>query len=197
MHGVGASAVDLPRPRVELELGRRRHRRITCPAGLVLFACMFLPAVKGCGSPVYPIETPMFLPPYLYGLVFAAGAVTFTARGMRHAIRAVRAVTIAAIAGGAVTLLLAPPVGVVELFAAIAVLATVGWSGHSERRAAIAAVIVSTLCTLWFGLWSATAEAMLGVYVSAAASASLLAGSLVWLAEVAPVTRPERTSRRA
>lgn len=187
MHGVGASAVDLPRPRVELQLGRRRHRWLTGPAGLALFACMFLPAVKGCGSPVYPIETPMFLPPYLYGLAFGAAGMTITVRGMRHAIRGLRVVTFAAIAISAVTLLLAPPVGVVELFAAICVLAIIGWAGHSERRAAIAAVIVGALSTLWFGLWSATAEALVGVYLATLGSAGLLAGGLVWLAET---TRP-------
>lgn len=183
-------AIDLPRPRVELELGRRRHRRITGPAGLLLFACMFLPAVKGCSAPVYPIETPMFLPPYLYGLVFAAAAATFTARGMRRAIDGLRLVTVASILGATVTMLLAPPVGVVELFAAVAVLATIGWSGHSERRAAIASLIISTMCTLWFGLWATTSEAMLGVYLAALGSVGLLVGSLVWLGEAIAAKRP-------
>jgi hypothetical protein len=182
-----ASAVELPRARVELELGRRRHRWITGPAGMVLFACLFLPAVKGCGTPVYPVETPMFLPPYLYGLAFSLAAMTITVRRMRHAIRGLRAVTFTAIAGSAVTLLLAPPVGVVELFASITVLAIIGWSGHSERRAAFSALAVGTLCTLWFGLWSSTEEAMIGVYLATLGSAGLVAGSLVWLAEA---TRP-------
>jgi hypothetical protein len=177
----------MPRARVELELGRRRHRWITGPAGMVLFACLFLPAVKGCGAPVYPVETPMFLPPYLYGLAFSLAALTVTVRGMRHAIRGVRAVTLTAIAGSAVTLLVAPPVGVVELFASVGVLAILGWSGCSERRAAFAALAVGLLCTLWFGLWSATEEAMVGVYLATLGSAGLVAGSLLWLAEA---TRP-------
>ena len=183
-------AIDLPRSRVELELGRRRHRRITGPEGLLKFACMFLPAEKGCSAPVYPIETPMFLPPYLYGLVFAAAAATFTARGMRRTIGALRVVTIASILGATVTMLLAPPVGVVELFAAVAVLATIGWSGHSERRAAVASLIISTLCTLWFGLWATTSEAMLGVYLAAVASGALLLGSCLWLGEAIAAKRP-------
>ena len=151
---------------------------------------MFLPAVKGCLAPVYPIETPMFLPPYLYGLVFAAAAATFTARGMRRAIDGLRLVTVASILGATVTMLLAPPVGVVELFAAVAVLATIGWTGHSERRAAIASLIISTMCTLWFGLWATTSEALLGVYLAALGSVGLLVGSLVWLGEAIAAKRP-------
>ena len=178
-----ASAVELPRARIELELGRRRHRWITGPAGMVLFACLFLPAVKGCGAPVYPVQTPMFLPPYLYGLAFSLAAMTITVRGMRHAIRGLRAVTFAALAGSAVTLLLAPPIGVALLFASVAMLAILGWSGHSERRAAFTALAVGVSCTLWFGLWSTTEEAMIGVYLAALGSAGLVAGSLLWIAD--------------
>lgn len=188
------SAIELPKARVVPELGRRRHRRITGPAGAILFACMFLPAVKGCEAPVYPIEAPMFLPPYLFGLAFAVAAGVWTARGMRHAIRGLRAVTVLAILGSAVTMLLVPPVGVVELFAGVAVLAAIGWSGYSERRAAIAALVVGTLCTLWFGLWASTRDAMIGVYLAALGSVGLLAGAAIWLVEASP---PTRTSRRA
>lgn len=188
------SAIDLPAARVDLQLGRRRHRRLTGPAGAILFACMFLPAVKGCEAPVYPIQAPMFLPPYLFGLAFAACAGVWTVRGMRHAIRALRAVTLLAIVTSAVTLLLAPPVGVVELFAGVAVLAAIGWRGHSERRAAVAALIVGVLSTLWFGLWASTREAMIGVYLATLGSAGLVAGALVWIADASP---PRRTSRRA
>lgn len=151
---------------------------------MVLFACLFLPAVKGCDAPVYPVQTPMFLPPYLYGLAFSLAAMTITVRGMRHAIRGLRAVTFAALACSAVTLLLAPPIGVALLFASVTMLAILGWSGHSERRAAFTALAVSVLCTLWFGLWSATEEAMIGVYLATLGSAGLVAGSLVWIADM-------------
>jgi hypothetical protein len=185
-------AIDLPKPRVELELGRRRHRRITGPAGAVLFACMFLPAVKGCSAPIYPIEAPMFLPPYLFGLVFSAAAAVWTVRSMRHVMRALRAVTVASVLASTVTLLIAPQVGMIELLAAVSVLATIGWSGHSERRMAISALIVGTLNTLWFGMWASSAEAMLGVYMAAGGSIVLLLGSCVWLFDLALI-RPERT----
>jgi hypothetical protein len=113
---------------------------------------------------------------------------------MRHAIRGLRAVTLLAIAGSAVTLLLAPPVGVVELFAGVCVLAAVGWSGDSERRAALAAIVVGALCTMWFGFWACTREALIGVYLATIGSVGLLAGALVWLVEASP---PRQTSRRA
>ncbi|MBV8762397.1 MAG: hypothetical protein JO257_34250 [Deltaproteobacteria bacterium] len=180
--------------RVELELGRRRHRRITGPAGAILFACMFLPAVKGCSAPVYPIEAPIFLPPYLFGLAFMLAAWAWTVRGLHRAVRVMRAVTFAAIACATVTLLFAPPIGAVELGIGAFVLATLGWSGCSERRVALSALIVGALGTLWFGLWASTEEAMIGVYLATFGSAALVVGACTWLVDL---SLHARTFRRA
>ena len=177
-------AIDLPAPRVELELGHRRHRRITGPAGAILFACMFLPAVKGCSAPVYPIEAPIFLPPYLFGLAFMIAAWAWTVRGLHRAMRVLRVATFAAIACATVTLLFAPPIGCVELGIGAFVLATIGWSGCSEWRFACAALIVGVLGTLWFGLWASSEEAMIGVYLAALGSAGLVAGACTWLVDL-------------
>jgi len=49
------------------------------------------------------------------------------------------------------------------------------------------------LCTVWFGLWASTREAMIGVYLATIGSVGLLTGALVWLVEASP---PRRTSRR-
>ena len=187
-------AIDLPVPRVELELGRRRHRRITGPAGAILFACMFLPAVKGCSAPVYPIEAPIFLPPYLFGFAFMIAAWAWTVRGLHRAVRVARGVTFASIACSTLTLLIAPPVGVVELAISVFVLATLGWSGCSERRLACAALVVGALGTLWFGLWSSTEEAMIGVYLATLGSAALVVGACTWLIDL---SLHARTFRRA
>ena len=177
-------AVEPPLARVEPGLGRRRHRRLTGPGGVVLFLCAFLPAIKGCDSAVYPIEMPMFLAPYLYGLAFAATAAAVTVRGMRRAISMLRALTIA-LAGGSVALVfVAPPIGVAELFVGVVLLGILGLRGGNEKRVAQMQTLVGGLATLWFGLWAGSRDAMFGVYLSACASLAVLAGGLVWLVEV-------------
>jgi hypothetical protein len=186
----GAGPVEPPCRRVEIELGRRRHRLITAPSGLLLFVCLFLPAVRGCHAPVYPLEMPMFLPPYLYGLAFAYGAATLTARGMRNAIIAIRAITIMTLAGSALLVLLSPALGIIELMISAFVFAGIATGGHSERRAASTATIVGAICTLWFGFWTATSDALLGAYLSLASSIGLLVGGLVWLGETAANVAP-------
>jgi hypothetical protein len=175
--------VDLPRPRVELELGRRRHRRITGPAGLLLFVCVFLPAVKGCNEPVYPLTMPMFWHPYIYGLVLALGAATATVRGLHRTVVALRVVAWLTIAGASVLATFSPAVAFVELIVGAVMLAAIGRRGTSERRVAATGIAVGALSLLWFGLWAATPDAMVGVYVSAIASTGLLVGGLVWLGE--------------
>ncbi len=200
--GPYTSAVDLPRARVDLELGRRRHRRITGPAGLLLFVCLFLPAVKGCGEPVYPATMPMFWHPYLYGLVLALGTARATVRSLRHTVVALRILAWLTIVGGAMLLVVAGPLGLAELFLGAVLLVVIGRRGCGaspgsagarstayavrskiERRVALTAVVVGALSLLWFGLWSATPDALVGVYVSVLASAGLLVGGLVWLGE--------------
>lgn len=181
--GPSTSAVDLPRPRVEPELGRRRHRRITFPAGVLLFACLFLPAMKGCNETVYPTALPMFWHPYIYGLVLAVGAATATVRGLRYTVIALRIVAWLAIVGSAVIAAFAGIIAIAELLLGGLMLAAIGRRGVSERRVAITAIAVGALSLLWFGLWAATPDAMIGVYVSALASTGMLVGGLVWLGE--------------
>jgi hypothetical protein len=181
--GPYTSAVDLPRPRVELELGRRRHRRITGPAGLVLFVCLFLPAMKGCSGDVYPVSMPMFWHPYIYGLALALGTATVTVRHLRYTVLAIRIMAWLTIIGGAFLVVFAGAIGVAELIVGACLLGAIGRSGCSERRVALTGITISSFSVLWFGLWIATPGAMIGVYVAGFASAGLLAGSLLWLGE--------------
>jgi hypothetical protein len=181
--GPYSSAVDVPRPRVELELGRRRHRGITGPAGLLLFVCMFLPAVKGCHEPVYPMAMPMFWHPYIYGLVIALGTATVTVRHLHYTVLALRIVAWLTIIGSAFLIAVAGSVALAELVVGVLMLAAIGKRGCSERRVAVTTIALGAVSLLWFGLWVVTPDALVGVYVSVLASGGLLVGGLVWLAE--------------
>jgi hypothetical protein len=182
--GPSVSAVDLPRRVLVPQVGRRRHRRITGPAGLLLFVCLFLPAVKGCHETVYPISMPVVIHPYVYGIVFALGASTLTVRGIRHTIEALRVLAYLTLAFGLALVPLRPGTGVLELVAGSVLLALVGRTGYSERRAALTAIAIGMLSLLWFGLLASTAVALVGVYLSVVAAVGLLVGGLVWLAEI-------------
>lgn len=176
--------IELPRARMELEVGRRRHRRITGTSGLLLFVCLFLPAVRSCGSDVYPVEMPMFWHPYLYGAVLAAGTVTATMRSVHLTTIALRVLGWLSVLGGVAVIALSPALGVVELALGAVLLGMIGMRGHSERRVAGTGVVISIASLLWFGLWASSSGALVGVYLSLVASIFLLAGSLFWLSEI-------------
>lgn len=62
---------------------RQRHRAVTVPSGLVLFACLFLPMVRGCDESIYPTQAaaiawplaPLILLPYGLGLMAVIAAL--------------------------------------------------------------------------------------------------------------------------
>lgn len=177
--------VDIPRAEVHLELGPRRHRRMTVPAGALLFACMFLPAVKGCGSePIYPLEMPFFWHPYLYGAALGFAALASTQRALVHATRVVRALSALVLAASLILAVAEPEVGVALLGIAAVLFGVIGTNGVSEKRLAIIGILVACMSLLWFGLWSGAADALIGVYLSFGAAIFLLAGSLYWLSEI-------------
>lgn len=176
--------VDTPRARLYLELGRRRHRRLTLPAGVLLFVCLFLPAVDGCGQAVYPVETPYFWHPYVYGGALALAALATTVRGLRRATVGLRVLAWLALLGGCALTTLSGGLGTVETVLGGVLLAIIGTRGVSERRLALTAIVVSVLSLLWFGLWAGSSGALVGVYVSLTASIFLLAGALLWLSEL-------------
>jgi hypothetical protein len=172
---------------------QRRHRRLTGLSGLLLFACMFLPAVKGCHQPVMPYEVPPFVPPYLYGLVFALIAIRWAPRGLALGVVALRVLGSLVVLGSVVLLAIAPPIGIIELVVGAVLIVTVGLCKTSELQVAASGIMVGAVCVLWFGCWSVTSDALLGVYLSLASSLGLLAGCVAWLRELvqrSPVDMP-------
>ncbi len=154
-------------------------------AGILLFVCMFLPAMKGCGSvAVSPLDVPPFLPPYLFGLVFAVIASMRSTHTLLAGVIAVRFLSTIVAFAGFVVFLVVPSVGIVELTVGLVLLTTIGLKGASEIRLAASTVLIGALCTAWFGLWTASVDALYGVHLSLASSIGLLVGGLVWLGEV-------------
>jgi hypothetical protein len=156
---------------------------------------MFLPAVKGCNHPVMPYEVPPFLPPYLYGLVFALLAMPWSSRGLSYGIIALRVLAVLVVAGSVVLVVVVPAVGALELMVGTTLLVIVGLSGTTEARIAGTGIAVGVISTIWFGLWSVTPDALLGVYLSLASSIGLFVGSIHWLREL--VCRPSVDMPRA
>jgi hypothetical protein len=191
----GSVAVDPPNRFVAPVSRTRRHRSLTGLSGILLFTCVFLPAVKGCTHPVMPYEFPPFLPPYLYGLVFAVIAMTPSPRGVLCGVLALRVLATLVVTGSVVLFVVVPPVGALELLIGTVLFAIIGLSGTTEERVAGTGLTVGLIATLWFGFWSLTPDALLGVYLSLASSIGLFIGSLMWLREL--VSRPHVDVPRA
>lgn len=183
LYSPGSAAVDPPAPRVVPSSRALRHRRLTGLSGILLFACMFLPAVKGCHEPVIPYQVPPLLPPYLYGLVFALLAMAPTPRGLQRARVALRVLGTLVVFASIVLLVVAPPVGVIELLIGTVLLVTVLSTGAIEPHIAACGVEIAVVSVLWFGAWSVTEDALLGVTLSLVSSVGLLVGCLAWLRE--------------
>jgi len=142
-----------------------------------------------------PYEFPPFLPPYLYGLVFAVIAMAGSPRGVLCGVLALRVLATLVVTGSIVLFVVAPPVGAIELMIGTMLFAIVGLSGTTEVRIAGTGVTVGLVSILWFGFWSLTPDALLGVYLSLASSIGLLTGSLLWLREL--LARPAVDMPRA
>lgn len=180
----GSAAVEPPIPYVTPVSRARRHRTLTGMSGILLFACMFLPAIKGCNHPVMPYEVPPLLPPYVYGLVFALFAMSGSSRGLAFGVAALRVMAVLVVAASVVLVVVVPAVGALALMIGTVLLVIVGLSGTTEARIAGTGIAVGLISMIWFGFWSVTPDALLGVYLSLASSVGLFVGSLEWLREL-------------
>jgi hypothetical protein len=187
-------AVETPvpvRPRIV-----RKHRPLTFMAGVVLFLCMFLPASKGCGEPVVPLDMPLPIwTPYVYGLAFAIVACARTAVGIAGATMVLRVLAWLVTVSGFAMLGVVTAIGVVEIVLGLVLLATIGWRRTSEARLAITGIVMAAISVTWFAWWTLTPFALVGMWLSLVSSLALFAGSLMWLVEIAfaPVELPRAT----
>jgi hypothetical protein len=173
-------------------LGRRTHRPFTSLSGLVLFACLFLPAVKACNSPVMPYELPQLCPPYALGLLIAVIAMARTRRGLGAGLLVLRIVLVAMLVGGMITVPYAPAVGAALMLFAAVFTAIVGLTRRDERSVAILSITANAIWAVWFVLWCTDSGALVGVYVSLFACLGMIVGGVIWVGDVAlSSARPE------
>lgn len=173
-----------------------RRRRLPLPAGVVLALCIFLPALRVCGSPTYPITMPPFWSPYVLGALVAVMAAARSPRvmeGVRVAISVI--VVLTALGFGVLTIgtIEGSPIGL-ALFAFAVVFVAIARHGEPELRAAHATIGVGVGCTPWFALLAFDPDGMWGAWISLGASLALIVGGLEWrrqvrLARVDPVPR--------
>lgn len=172
---------------------KRRHRLLTLPSGLLLFVCVFLPAVKSCDKPVYPYELPPVWPPYVLGLLIAI-TVLLRGRALHSMILATRVVMLATIGGIALLALVLlvearlhnlVPVAALSGMVAL-LLAITRLRGRDELAGARVVIATGVLGITWFGLWTLgdTDEVLYGIYVSVAASFGLFLGGIEWRREI-------------
>ncbi len=160
-----------------------RHRLIGT-AGLLLFVCMFLPAVKGCHQPIYPVQTVVFTPPYLAGLVITVIALSKAGhtKGWLFSLKllawltaiGLAAMAIAGLEAGWPALLILPAVGFV--------MALLSDAQEPDIRAAKLSGMFALASTFWFG-WLAGAsgdDGLFGLWISLVASVGLTIGCYAW-----------------
>ena len=173
-------------------VGRRTHRPFTSISGLLLFACLFLPAVRACGSPTYPYEIPAFTPPYAFGLAFALVALARTRRGVALGVLTLRIVLGLLFVGGVVMITQVAAIGFALIGLALVFFGILVSRTLPERQVARLCIVANILWAVWFVLWCTDRGAMVGVYLGLLASLGLVVSGVVWLGDIAlSLARPD------
>lgn len=171
------------------EPGPLRQSKWTIAPGLVLFICLFLPAVKACDSTVYPIMVPLCYGPYLLGLLAAVIAWRGTARARVARLVVWLLMVVHFVVGPMVMVLdalLAPrSFTLLEFAGSIAVL-TLSWfivgRWHREDyQATLRALFIgSAASAIWFGMIVVDDDGLFGVHLSFGAAVALAGTTALW-----------------
>ncbi len=173
--GGGDSTGDRPRT-------ARRARGLALPTGVVLALCIFLPALRVCGSPTYPITMPPFWSPYLLGVGVAWLAGARTLRGAAAALIFVKAlIALTAVGWGVIACWSSDGVPFGAGFLGIgALFLAATHRGPFEERAARATIGTGAICTAWFAALAFDPDGMVGAWISFGASLALVVLGLEW-----------------
>jgi len=163
----------------------RPHRPLLGVSGVVLFVCLFLPAIHPCSHDETPLEYPFAWAPYFYGLALAVCAV-IGPRLVRLAAHVLRVTTVLFFAGALVLFSFAPGVGSVELTVAGVLWWTLG-SGVRERRLAAMTITFAVMSTAWFLFWMVMGGTLWGLWLSFAASIAIGFAGARWFHEIGEV----------
>jgi hypothetical protein len=170
----------------------KRTRGVLGGSGVLLFVCMFLPAVKVCDQPRYPTQAPLLCVPYEFGLACAIVAVTIAT--YPHVARwAMRAAAASLIFTGSAII---EPVGAVPIVFGATMLWVIGGRRvEIERGLAGATMAMGVAFTMWFFVL-AIDDAMYGVALSLAGTIGILTAGAKWVFDLGP-ERAEPTIPRA
>lgn len=172
---------------------RRSRRLFALPSGVVLVVAIFLPLVKVCDDPAYPIQVPFVWGPYVLGGLIIAMALVRTDRALRALVITAQAIVALQWGGFGIAILDddAAPWGLLLLVTVVAF-----WfgtrRGDPEVRAANAVIGSGLVCVPWFALFAFDKDGMWGAWVSLGAALAVIASGLEWrrerrLAQLDPV----------
>lgn len=177
---------------------RRSRRLFALPSGVVMVLAIFMPVVKVCGNPTYPIQMPLVWGPYVLGGLVIAMALADRARGLRMLV--IMAQIVIALQWGGFGILMFDettnaPWGLL-LLAAVLGFWLFTRRGAPEARAANAVIASGLACVPWFALFAFDKDGLWGAWVSLVAALGLVASGLEWRRELRLArTEPVPTAR--